>query len=280
VTSEEIFDIEMKLLLEGVRQVHGHDFTEYAEASLKRRISKWFNDSPFETLSEAQSRVLREPDMLDSLLRGITVNVSEMFRDPSFFKAFREQVVPHLRTWPYVKIWIAGCATGEEAYSLAILLEEEGLADRCRIYATDLNNAVLETARKGIYPLRDMQRHTRNYQASGGKSAFSDYYTARYDHAMMMPRLSESMVFASHNLATDATFGEMQVVFCRNVLIYFRPSLKERVLNLFDSCISPGGFLSLGVKEGLEGREVCKGYEELDAHMRIYRKRYAATKKT
>jgi chemotaxis protein methyltransferase CheR len=276
---DELFDIEMRLLLEGVRQVHGHDFTEYAEASLKRRVSKWFAESRFKTLSEAQSCVLREPEMLDSLLRGITVNVSEMFRDPSFFKAFREQVVPHLRTWPYVKIWLAGCATGEEAYSLAILLEEEGLADRSRIYATDLNNVVLETARKGIYPLRDMQRYTRNYQAAGGKAAFSDYYTARYDHAMMMPRLSERMVFASHNLATDAAFGEMQAVFCRNVLIYFRPSLKERVLSLFDSCISPGGFLCLGLKEGIEAREIGRRYEEIAARMRIYRKRYGSPKK-
>lgn len=271
---EELFDIEMRLLLEGIRQVHGHDFTGYAESSLKRRIAAWLAESPFETLSEAQSRILREPETFDWLLRGITINVSEMFRDPVFFKGFRDNVVPHLRTWPFIKIWLAGCASGEEAYSLAILLEEEGLAERCRIYATDLNNAVLEKARKGIYHLQDMQRYTRNYQASGGKGAFSDYYTARYEHAMMTPRLAERIVFSTHNLATDAAFGEMQVIFCRNVLIYFKPPLKERVLKLFDSCIPGGGFLCLGLKEGIEERSIARSYEELVHRMRIYRKRY------
>lgn len=274
MTQDDIFSIEMHLLLEGVRQVHGHDFTGYADASLRRRISKWLGDSGFASLSEAQARVLREPEMLDSLLRGITVNVSEMFRDPSFFKAFREQVVPYLRTWPFVKIWLAGCSSGEEAYSLAILLEEEGLSERCRIYVTDLNSLVLDTASKGIYHLRDMQRYTRNYLAAGGKTSFADYYTARYDHAIMVPRLAERMVFAAHSLATDASFGEMQVIFCRNVLIYFKQCLKDRALGVFDNSIAPGGFLCLGLKESIEGRNIESGYEEIVPRMRIYRKRY------
>ncbi len=274
-----MFDIEMRLLLDGVRLVYGHDFTEYAEASIRRRVTQWLSSSKFATLSEAQAQVLRDPEVFDSLLRGITVNVSEMFRDPHFFKVFRQQVIPYLKTWPFVKIWLAGCATGEEAYSLAILLEEEGLAERCRIYATDLNGAVLETARKGIYHLRDMQRYTRNYLASGGRASFSDYYSALYDHAIMASRLAERMVFAAHSLATDAGFGEMHVVFCRNVLIYFKPSLKERVLRLFNGCILSGGFLCLGVKETIDGRDVACQYDELAPNIRIYRKRYEAPEK-
>ncbi|GAM09062.1 putative methyltransferase Cher3 [Geobacter sp. OR-1] len=271
---DELFDIELRLLLSGINQAYGYDFTDYSEASLKRRIMHWFVNSDYATLSDAQARILRDRDAFESLLRGITVNVSEMFRDPPFFKAMRETVIPHLLTYPFVKIWHAGCATGEEAYSTAILLNEEGMAGRFRMYATDINNAVLQKARDGIFPLKEMQRYTRNYQSGGGKKSFSDYYTARYDHAIMMPALREQIVFASHNLVVDSDFGEMHLILCRNVLIYFKPTLKERVLFLFDNCLLPGGFLCIGLKESLEGRKIASRYSEVAPKMRIYRKSY------
>lgn len=272
--AENLFDIEMRLLLSGVLQVYGHDFTDYAEASLKRRMAQWLAGSGYATLSDAQAAILRDRAAFDDLLRGITVNVSEMFRDPAFFKAVREQVIPHLKTYPFVKIWHAGCACGEEAYSMAILLHEEGMAGRFRMYATDINGAVLQQAQDGIFPLKEMQRYTRNYQAAGGTGSFADYYTARYDHAIMMPGLKEQIVFAAHNLAVDSDFGEMHLILCRNVLIYFRPNLKERVQQLFDTCLLPGGFLCLGLKESLEGRKIATRYSEVVPRMRIYRKRY------
>jgi chemotaxis protein methyltransferase CheR len=275
LNNDELLDLEIKLLLEGIYQVYGYDFREYAEASIKRRIAHWLAASNYADLSAAQSAILRDRTIFADLLKGITINVSEMFRDPSFFRALRERVIPHLKTYPFVKIWHAGCATGEEAYSMAILLEEEGLKGRFRMYATDINSKVLEQAKEGIYPLKEMQRFTRNYQASGGKGSFSDYYTARYNHAIMMPALREQVVFAAHNLATDADFGEMHLILCRNVLIYFKPNLKERVYSLFDNCLIAGGFLCLGLKESLDGRQVAFGYEEIAPQLRIYRKRYA-----
>lgn len=274
MTPEEIFDIETGLLMEGIYQVYGYDFREYAESSLRRRLAQWLSGSGCVTLSLAQSRLLRDRAFFDTLLRGITVNVSEMFRDPAFFKALREQVVPYLKTYPFVKIWLAGCATGEEAYSVAILLLEEGLRGRFRIYATDINEEVIRKAREGIYPLQELQHFTRNYQQAGGTGSFSDYYTARYDHAILAPELREDMVFAAHNLAVDADFGEMNMILCRNVMIYFKQPLKERVLGLFDSSLLPGGFLCLGTKESLENRAVSASYDIVAARMQIYRKRY------
>jgi chemotaxis protein methyltransferase CheR len=274
MTSEEIFELEVKLLMEGVYQVYGYDFRDYAEASLRRRVTQWLSGSGFATLSQAQSHILRDRSLFDTLLRGITVNVSEMFRDPGFFKIIREQVVPHLRTYPFLKIWHAGCATGEEAYSMAILLLEEGLEGRFRIYATDINEEVIRKAQEGIYPIHDMQRFTLNYQHANGKASFSDYYTARYDHAILSASLRENIVFAAHNLAVDADFGEMNLILCRNVLIYFKQPLKERVLKLFDNSLVPGGFLCLGTKESLEHREISRHYEAITGRMQIYRKRY------
>jgi chemotaxis protein methyltransferase CheR len=272
---DEIIDIEIKLLLEGVYQVYGYDFREYSEASLRRRLMNWLSGSGLATLSLAQSQLLRDRSLFDNLLQGITVNVSEMFRDPLFFKAIREQVVPHLKTYPFVNIWLAGCATGEEAYSMAILLQEEGLNGRFRIYATDINEEVIRKAQEGIYPLQELQNFTRNYQHAGGTGSFSDYYTARYGHAILSPSLRENVVFAAHNLAVDADFGEMNVILCRNVMIYFKQSLKERVLGLFDSSLVPGGFLCLGTKESLDHRQISGRYEALAPRLQIYRKRYA-----
>ncbi len=275
MTQDDLIDIEIKLLMEGIFQVYGYDFREYSEASLRRRLTQWLSGSGFATLSLAQSHLLRDRELFDTLLRGITINVSEMFRDPAFFKAVREQVVPHLKTYPFVKIWHAGCASGEEAYSMAILLLEEGLKGRFRIYATDINEEVIRKAQEGIYPLHEMQHFTKNYQQAGGTGSFSDYYTARYDHAILNSKLRENIVFAAHNLAVDADFGEMNLILCRNVMIYFKQPLKERVLGLFDSSLVPGGFLCLGTKESLDHRRISDRYEEIKPRTQIYRKRYA-----
>ncbi|MDD2309210.1 MAG: protein-glutamate O-methyltransferase CheR [Desulfuromonadaceae bacterium] len=275
MTGDELIDLEIQLLLKGICQVYGYDFREYSEASLRRRLTRWLSASGFATFSLAQSQLLRDRALFCTLLRGIMVNVSDMFRDPFFFKAIREQVVPYLKTYPFVKIWHAGCASGEEAYSMAILLLEEGLKGRFRIYATDINEEVIRKAGEGIYPLQELQRFTRNYQQAGGSGSFSDYYTARYDHAVLHSSLRDTIVFAAHNLAVDADFGVMNLILCRNVMIYFKQPLKERVLGLLDSSLVPGGFLCLGTKESLDHRKISDRYEAVTPQMQIYRKRYA-----
>ncbi|MES2015713.1 MAG: protein-glutamate O-methyltransferase CheR [Pseudomonadota bacterium] len=276
MSEESIVAVEMALLVDAIRRVHGYDFSGYAEASLARRLALWLGKSGFDSFGTATSKLLRDPVLCRQLVQDVTVNVTDMFRDPHFFKALREEVVPHLRTWPHAKIWVAGCASGEEVYSLAIILREEGLEQQCRIYATDLNEAVLEKAREGVFALRDMQRHTRQYQQAGGQRAFSDYYVARYERAIFDPTLVKNVVFAAHNLATDADFSEMQLILCRNVMIYFKPVLKERLLGVFDHCLSAGGFLCLGTKEALDQRRIGPRYQELRPGTRIYRKQYAA----
>jgi chemotaxis protein methyltransferase CheR len=270
----DLESLEIRLLLEGIEATYGYDFRGYAETSIKRRLTHWLAESGFATFSLAQSSLLRDRSLFESLLRGITVNVTEMFRDPAFFRAVREQVVPFLKTYPFVKIWVAGCATGEEAYSMAILLNEEGMAGRYRMYATDINEAVLQRASDGVIPIAEMQRFTRNYQKSGGAASFADYYTARYDRVLLAPELKKDIVFAPHNLAVDAEFGEMNLVLCRNVMIYFKATLKERCLRMFDGSLAPGGFLCLGLKETLESSAVIERYEELVRPLRIYGKRY------
>ncbi|GFO60632.1 chemotaxis protein R [Geomonas silvestris] len=265
---------ELGRLLADLARVYGYDFRDYAEASLRRRLLLWLAASGFGSFETARRALLRDPALFEGLLDGVTVNVSEMFRDPQVFKLLREQVVPHLATYPFVKIWHAGCASGEEAYSMAILLDEEGLKGRYRIYATDINQKVLKTAQDGIFPLSGMRLYTQNYQKGGGRGAFSDYYTAGYDHALLSAALKEGIVFAQHNLAVDGCFGEMQFVLCRNVLIYFKQSLRRRVLELFDSSLTPGGFLCLGTKETLAGSELAPRYQELAPRSRVYRKRY------
>jgi len=274
MAQHDLAALEIRLLLEGIQEVYGYDFRDYAEASLKRRLSHWLAESEFETFSAAQSRLLRERALFESLLRGITVNVTEMFRDPQFFKTLREQVIPFLKTYPFVKIWHAGCASGEEAYSLAIVMQEEGMAGRYRMYATDINEAVLDKAHEGVMPMTEMQSHTRNYQKSGGRHSFADYYTARYERAIISDSLKKDIVFAPHNLVADGEFGEMNLVLCRNVMIYFKAALKERCLNLFNASLLPGGFLCLGLKETLDRISIGERYEELVPRMRIFRKSY------
>lgn len=263
---------EIRLLLENVFHDHGVDFREYAPASLRRRIWNAVRAEGLTTVSGLQEKVLRDPAGLGRLLLALTVNVTSLFRDPGFFLAFREKVAPLLRTHPFIRLWCAGCATGEEVYSIAILLEEEGLYDRCRIYATDMNEAVLQKAREGIFPLSVMQEYTSNYLRAGGKRPFSGYYTAAYDHAIFRPSLKQHIVFAQHNLVMDTSFNEFNIILCRNVMIYFNQSLQKRVHQLLYGSLIKFGTLGMGEKESLRFTPHEGDYAELDSRAKIYRK--------
>jgi chemotaxis protein methyltransferase CheR len=225
-----------------------------------------------ETISALQNLLLHDPAVMERLLLDLSVNVTAMFRDPSFFLSFREKVVPMLRTYPFARLWVAGCSTGEEVYSLAILLAEEGLSDRVRIYATDINEAVLEQARLGVFPLDKMQEYTQNYIRAGGARSFSEYYVARYDGARFARELADGVVFAQHNLVSDATFNEFHVITCRNVLIYFAQPLQERVHRLFYDSLATFGVLALGQKETIRFSPHEDEFEELDAEERLFKK--------
>lgn len=264
--------IEIRLLTEGIYQHYGFDFRDYSMASLRRRVWKRIYSEGLSTVSGLIEKVLHDPSCMERLLLDLSINTTAMFRDPTFYLAFREKVVPMLKTYPFVRIWHAGCSTGEEVYSMAILLQEEGLYDRCRIYATDINEAVLQKAKTGIFPIATMQENTSNYIAGGGTATFSDYYTARYDNAIFRPSLRDNVVFAQHNLVTDSTFNHFNVIFCRNVLIYFNHSLQERVQQLFLSSLEMFGVLGLGRKESVRFTSVADDYEELDAEEKLYRR--------
>jgi chemotaxis protein methyltransferase CheR len=264
--------IEIELLMEAVHRHYGFDFRSYAYASLKRRLWKYIVEEGLGTISGLQQLVLHDPGAMERLLMSLSVNVTSMFRDPGFYRAFREKVVPLLRTYPFVRIWHAGCATGEEVYSMAILLQEEELYDRARIYATDINESLLHTARTGIFPLEKMQEYTHNYLQAGGARSFSQYYTAAYDGALFSPALRRNVVFAQHNLVTDRSFSEFNVILCRNVMIYFDRELQNRVHQLFYDSLPTYGVLVLGSKESLRFSTVEDRYEELSAREKIYRK--------
>ena len=264
--------VEVELLLEGVFRHYGYDFRDYAASSIRRRLRHLMSIEGLSSISDLTEKVLHDPAWLDRLLEAFSINVSSMFRDPSFYRVFRERLVPILRTYPFVRIWHAGCSTGEEVYSCAILLHEAGLYDRCRIYATDINEAVLRKARDGIFPLTAMKAYTANYIQSGGTSAFSEYYTAQYDNAIFRPWLKRNLVFAQHNLAMDTSFNELHVIVCRNVMIYFNRALQSRVLDLFSASLVRLGFLCLGNKESLKGTGGEAAYDVFDADERIYRK--------
>lgn len=266
-------DIEIRLLVEAIFLRYGQDFRDYAQASLKRRVLQAQQRMGAASISALQERVLHDADGFAELLQYLTVPVSEMFRDPAYFLALRRHVVPVLRTYPSIKVWVAGCSTGEEPYSLAILLKEEGLLDRTILYATDINHASLEKARRGIFALDHMQAFTRNYQRAGGMRSFSDYYTAAYGGALFDRALRDSITFADHSLATDAVFSETQLVSCRNVLIYFNRKLQDRALGLFHESLSHRGFLGLGSKETLDFSGYARRYEPVSRPDRIYRKR-------
>lgn len=272
VNADRIEDIEIRLLLEGVFQRYGYDFRDYAIASLRRRISEAMDSEKVGSVSALQERVLREAACMERLLLTLSINVSDMYRDPGFFRVFREKVVPLLRTYPFARIWHAGCSTGEEVYSMAILLVEEGLYKRSRIYATDINGPVLRTAEAGIYPIKVMKKHTKNYIAAGGKTEFSEYYTASHDHAVLDPALRENIVFAEHNLACEGSFNEFQVILCRNVMIYFNRALQGQVLRLFDESLCPFGVIGLGDKESLSHDAITAGYRPIDARHRLYQR--------
>ncbi|MGJ1195600.1 CheR family methyltransferase [Sphingobacterium spiritivorum] len=262
---------ELEMLLADVSALYGYDFTQYSRASLKRRINRICLIDKFTSFAELRYRVLNHPEYLQRFIEEITVNVTEMFRDPSFYKALRENVFPQLGTYPFIRIWLAGCSTGEEVYSMAIMLKEANLYHRSLLYATDINPGVLEKARKGIFPISQMKQYSENYILSGGKSDFSKYYTANYDVVKFNEDLKEKMIFSTHNLVSDSSFNEFQLVICRNVLIYFDKELQNKVFRLFDDSLDSLGFLALGSKETLRFSALESRYKQLDAE-KIWRK--------
>jgi len=264
--------IEIDLLLEAVFRRYGYDFRSYARASIERRIRQFQALNSIATIADLIPGVLHDEALFSELARTISVSVTEMFRDPFVYRTLREKVLPLLRTYPYFKVWHAGCATGEEVYSLAILLREEGLLDRATIYATDFNESALARAREGIYPLDRIQEYTRNYQQAGGTGTLSDHYHARYGSAVLDRKLRKRITFAAHNLATDSAFGEIHLVFCRNVFIYFNNELQDHVARLFLESLIHGGFLCLGTRESLRFTTVYSAFEELDSRAKLYKK--------
>jgi chemotaxis protein methyltransferase CheR len=264
--------LEIELLLEGVYRHYGFDFRSYAYSSIRRRLWKRVEAEGRSTISALQDLVLHDPTAMERLLLDLSINVTAMFRDPSFYVAFRRKVVPLLRTYPFLRIWHAGCSTGEEVYSMAILLTEEGLYERSRIYATDINDTVLQKARDRIFPLERMQEYTDNYIRAGGNRSFSEYYTAGYDGAVFTQSLLDNVVFAQHNLVTDGSFAECNVILCRNVLIYFDRELQNRVLALFHDSLVTFGVLCLGNKESLRFSTQETEFDQLDGREKIYRK--------
>ena len=265
-------DLELRLLLEAIYQHYGYDFREYARSSLRRRVWRRIADEGLATVSALQDRVLHDPECLERLLVDLSVSVTAMFRDPSFYRALRDKVVPIMRTYPFIRVWNAGCSTGEETYSLAILLREEGLGERARIYATDINTDVIGRARQGIFPLDKMREYTQNYIRSGGRASFSDYYKVYGESVHFAPQLADNVVFAQHNLVSDGDFNEFHLIVCRNVMIYFDRSLQDKVLDLFHRSLIRLGILALGHKESLRFTRHAEEYEELDVQEKLYRR--------
>ncbi|WP_373896823.1 protein-glutamate O-methyltransferase CheR [uncultured Massilia sp.] len=265
-------DIELRMLVEAVYLKYNYDFRDYTGASQKRRVLAAMKAMDCETISSLQARVMHDPAAFAQLLQYLTIPVTEMFRDPEYYLALRQQVVPFLKTYPSLKVWVAGCSTGEEVYSLAILLHEEGLLERSLIYATDINPASLDAARRGVMPLDRMRLYTENYQKSGGLRAFSDYYTAAYGGALFERFLVENVTFADHSLATDSVFAETHLISCRNVMIYFNRRLQNRVLGLFHESLCHRGFLGLGSKESIDFSSYAERFESLARRERIFRK--------
>ena len=257
-------------LLESIRFVYGYDFTEYSEGSIGRRIAHFMENRKITGVDELARTVLRDDELFEQFVQEVTVTVTEMFRDPRFFKSLREKVRARLATYPLIRVWIAGCATGEEVYSMAILLKEEGLLERSLIYATDINQRSLQIAMEGIFPIGQMAAYTANYLQSGGKGSFSDYYLAKYDGVLMDKSLRQAIVFSAHNLTTDQSFNEFQLILCRNVLIYFNESLQNKVLSLFYESLCPFGILALGNKESLLFSDKEHNYRAIDKKEKIF----------
>lgn len=264
-------DLELELLLLAIYRLSGYDFRKYMRSSIMRRVNSRMNAEKLNSITSLTEKVIHDDRVLQNILKDFSINVTEMFRDPAFFKALREEVIPRLKKLPEIRIWHAGCSTGEEAYSMAILLEEEGLADRAKIYATDMNETVLQKAETGIIQLHKMQAFTKNYIQSGGKKSFSEYYIADSEAAHLLPSLKRNIVFAQHNLVTDGSFNEFHVIICRNVMIYFNLQLQQQVFRLFDESLGEGGFLGLGTKESAR---TDQGFlEAFNSTEKIYRKK-------
>lgn len=267
-----ITDNDVEHLLEDMLQLYGYDFTEYSKASLKRRIQRLFIIDKFSSFTALRHRIQTDQDYFNHAVAEISVNVTEMFRDPLFYKKIRENVIPVLATHPFIRIWHAGCATGEEVYSMAILLKEANLLERSLLYGTDLNPLVLDKARKGIFPVSQMQQYSKNYLASGGLHEFSSYYAANYNLAKFNEGFQKRMIFSTHNLVSDFSFNSFQLIFCRNVLIYFEKDLQGKVFKLFDNSLDMLGFLALGSKESLRFSPITHKYKQLEGREKIWRK--------
>ena len=267
-----ITDGEIAILLDDVLDTYGYDFTDYSKASLKRRINRLVLLDQFTDFAAFRNRITNDEEYFRRFVEEITVNVTEMFRDPLFYRTLREQVLPVLATHPLIRVWHAGCSTGEEVYSMAILLEEAGLLHKTLLYATDINPGVLEITKKGIFPLRNMKQYSENYIQSGGKNDFSDYYTAKYEWAKFDERFGKKMIVSTHNLVSDSSFNEFQLILCRNVLIYFEKELQDKALGLFDASIVKLGFLALGSRENLKYSAITANYQQLENKEKIWRK--------
>lgn len=266
----DVEDIEIQLFVQAMRLRHGHDFSEYAPASLKRRVQQLVRTHESGTVIRLVDRILHEEGFLPRVIEGLSVPVSDMFRDPAVFRSLRDKVLPVLASYPEINIWQAGCAHGQEVYSLAILLEEAGLYERSRIYATDFNDAALAVAAEGIYATREARDWSRNYIEAGGSQSFSDYYSARYDFIKLDQRLRRHVTFLNHNLVADEVFCEAHLILCRNVLIYFSNALQDRTLGLFRDSLVRGGFLCLGTRENIDFSPAASSFTHIDGALRIY----------
>lgn len=269
---DKIVNLELDLLLQAIYTHYGYDFRDYSRAHIKRRVMHHLSVNEIPHISELQHRVLADEYCFKKLLKELSINVTEMFRNPSFYKTIREKVVGILKTYPFIKIWHAGCSTGEEVYSFAILLKEEGLYDRTQIFATDFNEEVIKKAKTGSFSIKNIRDYTSNYQLSGGKQSFSDYYHATDNRVIFDKTLSKNIVFAEHNLVTDGVFAEVNMIISRNVLIYFNRALQNKVLNLMDKSLVSGGYLGLGAKETIMFSDIFNKYKTIDSKERIYKK--------
>ena len=267
-------NIELELLLQAIFLQYGYDFRDYSRAHVKRRVKHRMIQEGLKSISELQNKILHDKESFGRIARDFSINVTEMFRNPDFYKSIREKVIPILKTYPFLKIWHAGCATGEEVYSFAIMLKEEGLLERTQIYATDFNSLVIHKAQKGIFPIRNIKEYTANYQKAGGKESFSDYYHANDELVIFDKSLNRNIVFAEHNLVTDGVFAEVNMIVCRNVLIYFNRVLQNNVLKLLHNSLITGGFLALGTKESLLFSDEEKKYKVIDAKQKIFKKKH------
>jgi chemotaxis protein methyltransferase CheR len=272
VESHIIKNEEIDILLNDVSEIYGFDFTEYSRASICRRVNRLFLLDRFPSFAEFRYRLKRDPEYIKRFIEQITVTVTEMFRDPGFYKHLREHVLPALGTYPFIRIWHAGCSTGEEVYSMAILLKEANLFSKSLLYATDINPEVLEKASQGVYPISVMKQYSENYILSGGKNDFSSYYTANYDSVKLDESLSSRIIFSTHNLVSDHSFNQFQLIVCRNVLIYFDKDLQAKVFNLFDESLDTLGFLALGSKETLRFSPIGNKFKQLPEKEKIWRK--------